>query len=105
MSASRKRVVYVFNILSALPAVLVVPLVPFVFFLIDGEGKVPGYLHENAVRVLMLLYPLVLVSCLVLSIRWTRAGRVRAAIPVSLTPLLVFALLAACFYFGGVVLR
>jgi hypothetical protein len=100
-----KKFIYISNIISALPAIIVVPLVPFIFILIEGEGRIPGYLHEYAVRMLMVIYPLSLIACLVGSIKLMRLGVLRPALIVSLLPLLVFFLLFSFFYFGGVVLR
>lgn len=100
-----RKLVYAGNILSTLPAAIVVPLVPFIFILIDSEGRIPGYFHEYALRFLMVLYPLVLIACLIGSIRMLRRDRVRPALIVSLIPLLVFGLLFTTYFFGGVVLR
>ena len=100
-----RKLVYAGNILSTLPAALVVPLVPFIFILIDNEGKIPGYFHEYALRTLMVLYPLVLIACLVGSVKMLRRNRIRYAMIVSFVPLLVFGLLFATYFYGGVVLR
>ncbi len=100
-----KKIITISNIFSALPAIIVVPLVPFIFILIDGEGKIPGYLHEYAVRILMIAYPASLIACLPGSIKLMRLGSLQSALAVSLLPLLVFFLLFGFFYFGGVVLR
>jgi hypothetical protein len=100
-----RKLAYIGNILSTLPAALVVPLVPFIFILIDGEGRIPGYFHENAVRILMVAYPLVLIFCLVMSIRWLRQDRVTPAIWLSFVPLGIFGLLVWTYVGGGVMLR
>ena len=100
-----RKLVYAGNILSTLPAAIVVPLVPFIFILIDSEGKIPGYFHEYALRFLMVLYPLVLIASLVGSIKLLRQDHIRSALVVSLMPLLVFGLLFVTYFFGGVVLR
>lgn len=100
-----RKLVYAGNIISTLPAALVVPLVPFIFILIDGEGKIPGYFHEYALRTLMVLYPLTLIACLFGSVRLLRSNQTRPALIVSLIPLLVFVLLLSTYLFGGVVLR
>ena len=100
-----RKLVYTGNILSTLPAALVVPLVPFIFILIDGEGRIPGYFHENAVRILMVLYPLSLIFCLVMSIRLMRRDRMMPAAWLSFIPLGIFGLLTWTYIVGGVVLR
>lgn len=100
-----RKLVYTGNILSTIPAALVVPLVPFIFILIDGEGRIPGYLHENLLRVLMVMYPVALIGCLWGSIRLLRRDRVTAALWISLVPLAVFGLLVLTYLAGGVVLR
>ncbi len=100
----RKRI-YIGNILSSLPAALVVPLAPFVFILINSEGRIPGYFHEYIVRSLMIIYPITLIICLIVSIKLMRQDRLRPAFYVSVIPLLLFLILAAVFYFGGVVMR
>ena len=100
-----KKIVYAFNIISALPSMLVVPLLPFVFILVQGEGRVPGYFHESAVKILMFVYPLLLIGCVIASIKLTRKDRPKPALPISLLPLVAFALLFFAFYFGGVQLR
>lgn len=100
-----KKVVYSGNILSTLPALIVVPLVPFIFILIDGEGRIPGYFHEYTLRTLMIVYPLTLLGCLFGSLRLLRAGKAKAAAWVSFLPLAVFALLVLTYIQGGVVLR
>ena len=100
-----KKLVYIGNIISALPATLVVPLVPFIFILIDGEGRIPGMLHENMVRGLMVLYPIALLTCVICAIRFTRRGQVQLGMLVSLIPLFIFVSLFFVFYYGGVTLR
>lgn len=100
-----KKIIYAFNIIAALPAALVVPLLPFVFILIHDEGRIPGLLHENAVKILMFVYPLALLCCVTGAIKLTRQARLRPAMVLSLIPLVIFMLLAAIFFFGGVRLR
>lgn len=100
-----RKLVIAGNILSTIPAALVVPLVPFTFLLVDGEGRVPGYFHEYLLHVLMLAYPVVLIASLWLSTRLRRRDRLRPALGISLVPLGVFLLLAWTFLAGGVVLR
>ncbi len=100
-----KKLVYAGNILSAVPAALVVPLLPFTFLLIDGEGRVPGFFHEYLLRTLMLAYPVTLAACLWLSVRLLRRDRLRAALGTSLVPLGVFLVLLWTYLAGGVVLR
>lgn len=100
-----RKLVYTANILSILPAALVVPLVPFIFILINGEGRIPGYFHENLLRFFMVAYPITLIACLVLSIRLLRQDRVSRAFKVAIVPLLVFGCLVVTYMYGGVVLR
>ena len=100
-----RKLVYTGNILSSIPAALVVPLVPFIFILIDGEGRIPGYLHENLLRFLMVLYPIALIICLLGSIRLLRRDRLKPALWISLTPLMIFGLLVLTYMNGGIVLR
>ena len=100
-----RKLVYIGNILSTVPAALVVPLVPFTFLLIDGEGRIPGLFHEHLLRALMLTYPVTLAACLWLSVRLLRRDRPRAALGTSLVPLGVFLLLLWTYIAGGVMLR
>ena len=100
-----RKLVYTGNILSTIPAALVVPLVPFIFILIDGEGRIPGELHENLLRFLMVLYPIALIACLVGSIRLLRKDRLEPALWISLIPLAIFGLLVMTYLTGGIVLR
>ncbi len=100
-----RKLAIVGNILSTIPAALVVPLVPFIFILIVGEGRIPGYFHEYALRFLMVAYPVTLVTCLVLSIRLLRRDRPRPAAWISFVPLAVFGLLVWTYLAGGIVLR
>jgi hypothetical protein len=100
-----RKLVYAGNILSSIPAALVVPLVPFIFILIQGEGRIPGHFHEYLLRGLMVLYPLALIGCLVSSIRLLRRNRPRPALWISFIPLAIFGLLLWTFLAGGVVLR
>ncbi len=100
-----RKLTYTGNILSALPSLLIVPLVPFIFILISGEGKIPGYFHEYTLRILMVAYPLILVACFFATLKLLRANRERTAAWVSFVPLCVFGLLVLVFIYGGVVLR
>ena len=100
-----RKLVYTGNILSTLPAALIVPLVPFIFILIDGEGRIPGHFHENALRILMVGYPITLIVCLLTSIRWMRQDRLSSAAWLSFVPLAIFGLLVWIFIAGGVRLR
>ena len=100
-----RKLVYTGNILSTIPAALVVPLVPFIFILIDGEGRIPGMFHENLLRGLMVLYPLALITCLWGSIRLLRRDRLKPALWISLLPLGIFGLIVLTYLTGGVVLR
>jgi len=100
-----KKLVYITNIISTLPALIIVPLVPFIFILIVGEGRIPGFFHEYALRALMVLYPITLIACVLGSIRLLRRNLTVPAFWLSLCPLAVFMLLVATFWFGGIVLR
>ncbi len=100
-----RKLTYVGNILSALPSLLIVPLVPFIFILIDGEGKIPGYFHEYSLRALMVAYPLILLICFFGTLRLLKTNRERTAAWISFIPLSVFGLLIAVYVYGGVVLR
>ena len=100
-----RKLIYSGNIISTLPALIVVPLVPFIFILIDGEGRIPGFFHEYSLRALMVIYPLTLIACLFGSLRLLRRGRVRTAAWISFLPLAVFGLLLWTYIGGGVVLR
>ncbi len=100
-----KKSIYVGNIISALPSLLVVPLVPFIFILIHGEGKIPGYFHEYLLRTLMVVYPLALIACVITSLKIGRQGNHQLAVWISLVPLAIFAALVATLVFGGIVLR
>ncbi len=100
-----RKLVYAGNILSTIPAALVVPLVPFIFILIADEGRIPGFFHENLLRFLMVLYPLALIACLWGSIRLLRRDRIRPALWISLIPLFIFGMLMLAYVTGGIVLR
>lgn len=100
-----KKFIYALNILSALPGVILIPLAPFAFLLIDGEGKVPGLAHERACIALLLAYPPLLLACIALSVHALRRLRMRRAVLFALLPLLCALLLAWVFTAGGVRLR
>jgi len=100
-----RKLIYASNIISALPTLIVVPLVPFIFILIVGEGKIPGFFHEYALRTLMVLYPVALIACVIGSLKLLRRDQMTQALWVSLLPLGIFALLVVTLLFGGVVLR
>ena len=100
-----RKLTYTGNILSALPSLLVVPLVPFIFILIDGEGKIPGYFHEYSLRILMVAYPVILIACFFGTLRLLRKNKERFAAWLSFVPLCVFGLLLLVYLYGGVVLR
>lgn len=100
-----RKFVYAVNILATIPAALVLPLSPFIFILIQGEGRIPGFFHEYLLRFLMIAYPVALAICLFMSIRMLRANRVVDAFCYGLVPLMLFLILLFTFLFGGVVLR
>ena len=100
-----RKLTYAGNILSALPSLLIVPLVPFIFILIDGEGKIPGYFHEYTLRFLMVAYPLILIACFFTTLKLLRANQDRIAAWVSFIPLCVFVLMFLVFIYGGIDLR
>ncbi len=102
---TKKKLLVVCNILSIIPGVILVPLTPFTFILIYGEGTVPGVWHENLLRILMLLYPFMLLGCLFLSVRLYRKKYQSQGLLVSLIPLFHAVLIAVVFQFGGIQIR
>jgi len=100
-----RKLTYTGNILSALPSLLIVPLVPFIFILIDGEGRIPGYFHEYTLRTLMVAYPLILIVCFFTTLKLLRTDRERVAAWISFVPLCVFGLLVLVFIYGGIDIR
>ena len=102
---SNKKLVVVGNILSTLPALIVVPLVPFVFILIEGEGKIPGFFHEYTLRTLMLLFPVVLLVSFLYSRKLFRLEKFTPSFWISLCPFVVFGLIVITLFYGGIVLK
>ncbi|MGI9310493.1 MAG: hypothetical protein ACR2P7_03040 [bacterium] len=99
-----KKPVYALNILSAIPGILIVPLAPFAFLIIDGEGRVPGLLHERAFIALLIAYPMLLPICLWRSLSALRRRR-RAALIIAVAPLVCALALLWVFIAGGIRLR
>lgn len=99
-----KKFTYTLNILAAIPGVILVPLAPFAFLIVDGEGRAPGWLHEYAVMALLASYPVALAAGIGGSVWMLRRGHRRAPLVAAL-PLLCALLLAWAFVAGGVRLR
>ncbi len=100
-----KKLVWSFVILSAIPGIILIPLAPFTFFLVDGEGRVPGLFHEHAFMALLLLYPFLLAGCLWFAWFSLRRGRAGGALMASAAPFLCAVLLVWVFIAGGVQLN
>lgn len=100
-----KKVLYAIHALSIIFGVVLVPLSPFGVFIIDGEGRVDGMLHEYFVIALLGMYPAVLACAIGGGVVACRRGRVRPAIWIALTPPICAAALAWLFIAGGVQLR
>lgn len=96
------KLVYAVIICSAIPGVIIVPLVPFTFLIVDGEGRVPGLLHEYAFMALLLAYPLLLLGGIFLAPRLLRGQRARHAMLVAVAPLACALLLVWVFVIGGI---
>ena len=95
-----KKLLITLNLLAGLPGIVLVPLAPFGFLLVEGEGRVPGFAHEYAVIALIIAYSVSLPVCIPLSLRARRRAFTVAALPLLLLALLVWA-----YVFGGVRLR
>jgi len=102
---SCKKLIVVFNIISVIPGIIFVPLVPFTFILVYGEGKIQGMLHENILKFLLIFYPFLLILCVFYSIRRYKVGDLNGSLILSVVPLLHAILIAAVFIFGGIQLR
>ncbi len=102
---ARKKAVYALNILSAIPGILIVPLAPFAFLILDGEGRIPGLLHEHAFTALLLCYPFLLLGCIGFSVFSLRRGGGYGVLIVAALPLICALLLVWVFIIGGVRLR
>jgi len=102
-----KRLVIALNIMAAVPGVILVPLAPFAFLIVDGEGRAPGWFHEYAVMALLAAYPLVLALGIGGSVWALRRGRLDRRWPplIAVLPALCALLLAWAFVDGGVRLR
>lgn len=100
-----KKIILALNILSAIPGIIFIPLAPFTFFIVNGEGQIPGMLHEHAFMMLLLGYPFVLLGGVVGSIFTFHRERPRSAIIISISPLICAALLVWVFVSGGVQLN
>ena len=44
--------------LALIPLLLVLPLAPFTFILVEGEGTIPGMRQEYIFHSLMIIYPI-----------------------------------------------
>ncbi|NKB64887.1 MAG: hypothetical protein GKR95_23150 [Gammaproteobacteria bacterium] len=100
-----KRLITLFNILAIIPAIILVPLAPFTFILIEGEGSISGYFHEYLLKTLMVSYTFILVFCIYLSIRLMRRGQTQLALVLSTLPTLTTTAIVLTYLFGGIHLR
>ena len=100
-----KRLISLFNILSIIPAIILVPLAPFTFILIEGEGSIPGYFHETLLKTLMVAYTFVVVLCITFSIRSIKRNENLKALVLSIMPTLTTAAIVLTYLFGGIHLR
>jgi len=103
-----KKFTFALNIAAAIPGVILVPLSPFAFLIVDGEGRAPGWLHEYAVMALLASYPLMLAAGIGGSVWALRRARDRHRhLPplIAALPLLCALALAWAFIDGGVRLR
>ena len=96
------KLIYALNIVSAIPGIVIIPLAPFAFFIVNGEGLVPGLLHEYAFIALLLFYPFLLLGCLWFSLSSLRRGRSRRALIAGTSPLVCALLLVWLLVSGGV---
>lgn len=102
-----KKLTIALNIAATVVGVVLVPLAPFAFLIVDGEGRVPGWFHEYAVMALLASYPLALAAGIGGSVFALRHGGrgYRWAPRVAVLPLLCALLLVWVFIDGGVRLR
>jgi len=101
------KLVIALNLAAGLPGVILVPLAPFAFLIVDGAGSVPGWFHEYAVMTLLAAYPAVLALGIGGSIWALRSGRIDRRWPplIAALPVVCAVLLAWAFIAGGVRLR
>lgn len=104
-NAAMKKLVYALNIASAIPGIILVPLAPFAFLIVEGEGRRPGLFHEYAVMALLVAYPFVLAAGIGGSLFALRRGGRRGALAAAALPLLCALSLVWVFVAGGVRLR
>lgn len=100
-----KKLTYALNIAAAIPGVVLVPLAPFAFLIIDGAGRAPGWFHEYTVMALLASYPVTLAAGIGGSVFALRRGRRRLPVLIAALPLLCALALAWAFIDGGVRLR
>lgn len=101
-----KKLTIALNIAATVAGVVLVPLAPFAFLIVDGEGRVPGWFHEYAVMALLASYPLALAAGIGGSVWALRRARDRWLPPlIAALPLLCALTLAWAFIAGGVRLR
>ena len=102
---TKKRLIIVLLVLCSLPALVLVPLAPFTFLIIEGEGRIPGRTHEYLSMALLLTYPLVLIASGVLCVRQRRLEAFGLAAVYALLPMLWALLLVWVYLAGGVQLK
>jgi len=99
------RITCALNIVAAVVGVVLAPLAPFAFLIVDGAGRVPGWFHEYAVMALLASYPFALAVGIGGSVFALRRAEPRLAVGVAALPLICALLLAWAFVAGGVRLR
>ncbi len=88
--------------LALLPLLLILPLAPFTFLLVEGEGTIPGMAQEYLFHTLMITYPVSAIICGYIAIKGFRKMPEFRYMIVGIVPLFLFTLLVAIFIVGGI---
>ncbi|MEM7196435.1 MAG: hypothetical protein AAF402_15975 [Pseudomonadota bacterium] len=97
-----KLIAILLNLLAWIPLLIILPLAPFTFILVDGEGSIPGMSQEYAFHTLMISYPLVAIVCGYIAIRRYRLARYPQSALLAAPGILLFTLLLLIFLKGGI---
>ena len=88
--------------LALIPLLLVLPLAPFTFILVEGEGTIPGMRQEYIFHSLMIIYPIAAVLCGYFAIKGFRRMPGLRHYVIGVVPLFLFIMLVAIFINGGI---
>ena len=100
-----KKAVTILNILAVIPALIILPLCPFAFILIEGEGTIAGYFHENLLKTLMVSYPVILMAGVMSSVKLRKRNYDGWAVFMAALPSVISTSIVLVYLFGGIQLR